>query len=200
MHSGWLKIVNVTQLIMDASIGTICFILGTALGVIVLGAAPSLSALMWAMDERIKRDSARAMWPMFWRRFFTDFWGANRELLAPLLIVGFLIYDYALVSVNTSESLRWLSQIGIGALVCVFTLATVQLIVARNSGEFTGYLVAVRRVLTRPVQNLLIATVTFLLFRLSAAITGFAILLVWGLWAAAISSITQALDKGKSPR
>lgn len=200
MHSGWLKIVNVTQLIMDASIGTICFILGTALGVIVLGAAPSLSALMWAMDERIKRDSARAMWPMFWRRFFTDFWGANRELLAPLLIVGFLIYDYALVSVNTSESLRWLSQIGIGALVCVFTLATVQLIVARNSGEFTGYLVAVRRVLTRPVQNLLIATVTFLLFRLSAAITGFAILLVWGLWAAAISSITQALDKGQSPR
>lgn len=200
MNTGWLKIINAAQLIMDAFIGTVCFILGTTLGVVVLGTAPSLSALMWAMDERIKHDSARGIWPMFWRRYFTDFWGANRELLMPFLIVGFLVYDYAFVTVNTSGSLQSLSQIGLGVLVCIFGLATIQLLVARNTGEFSGYLVAIRRVLTRPIQNLLIATVTFLLLRLSAAITGFAVLLVWGLWAAAVSAITQTLDKGESSR
>ncbi|MGM7424641.1 DUF624 domain-containing protein [Cellulosimicrobium sp. CpK407] len=194
MSSVLTRLAGFFVLVSDVVVLTIAFWCGVALGLVVLGAPPSLAALVWAADRRFVDGSARPVWRLFWHRYFTQFRPSLRAHLAPCGITAFLLADYALISTVVTGAGRTPLLVLTGVATAVAGLALIHGLRARSRAADLGFVDALAITAHRPWHNLAFATATFLLLRVAALITGFALLLLPGLWAWSISVVGRRLD------
>ncbi|WP_265521334.1 YesL family protein [Oerskovia flava] len=194
MSSVLTRLAGFFVLVSDVVVLTIAFWCGVALGLVALGVAPSLAALVWTADRRFVDGSAQTVWRLFWRRYFTHFRPALRAHLVPLIIVAFLLADFALVSAVVVDPARTPLLVLTGVASAVAGLAVVHGLRAGPREEEPSFINSLAFTVRRPWHNLAFATVTFLLLRVAALVTGFALLLLPGLWAWLISVVGRRLD------
>lgn len=194
MSSVLTRLAGFFVLVSDVVVLTIAFWCGVALGLVVLGAPPSLAALIWATDRRFVDGSARPVWRLFWHRYFAQFRASLRAHLAPFGITVFLLADYALVSAVVTGAVRTSLLALTGVAAAVAGLALIHGLRASSRGAHLGFVETLAITTRRPWHNLALATTTFFLLRIAALITGFALLLLPGLWAWSISVVGSRLD------
>lgn len=182
------------DLVSDIVMLTLAFWCGVALGLVVLGGPPALSALIWAADRRFVDGSARSPWRLFWDRYFTDFWPSLRAHAAAVFILVVLLGDYTLVSVMVTTGARIPLLVLIGIAVAVAALALIHGLRSRSRGLRASYVETIVVALRLPWHNLVFLTATFLLLRITAMVTGFLLLLLPGLWAWVITRAGARLD------
>lgn len=197
LDSGRMKLLEAFTFISDALFLSVCFFLGTALGLGVLGLSPALHALASASRDRRVNEIGESAWRLFWREYFTEFWAANRVLSFPLFVLLIAGANYVLADYRTGEQSLYV-QIAFGVVVCLASLFVTYVGWDRQFQSPGAYTRAGRNILLKPGINLGLIAATALLVRLAFWIDGFGFLLGVGLWAEIVSLLTKGVDGGTS--
>jgi len=197
VSGAWKKLTELFQFINDAFMLTVAFILGTALGIIILGAAPALNSLLKTARRRPQDVGSRGVWVKFWGTYFSEFWSSNRLLLAPLVILFTLLLYFEYVPLIVGGVWQTISQYTFGVVAVVVGLAIVHLSRDAVQMDELPYLAALSAVFREPVRNFAYVTLVFGLIRVTFSIYGFGLLLGWGLWALLVAQFDEYLDSRK---
>ena len=195
MNSVLNKLTGFSQAVMDWFILSVSWFFGVALGLVVLGVAPSTAALIGATDERFVEGSATSVWRLFWRRYRKWFNSSSRAILPAIVILGFLAGDYVLMRRLFEGEVRITFTVILGLLIVSIGLATIYQLRSFVGGEMLGLIESLGVVLKKPLHNLVFITVTFAVLRLGGEIYGFILLLGPGIWAWLIVILGERIDR-----
>ena len=195
MNSVLNKLTGFSQAVMDWFILSLSWFLGVALGLVVLGLAPSTVALIGATDERFVEENATSAWRLFWQLYRKWFNSSSRSLLPSIAVLGFLAGDYALMRRLFEGEVRVVFTVILGLLIVSVGLAMIYQLCSFVEGEMFSLLESLGVVLKKPLHNLAFITVTFAVLRLGNEIYGFVLLLAPGIWAWLIVILSKRIDR-----